>query len=61
MAAQVKDTKINYGEEHLKEHGHSQYGYDFSNDPCVPNWSESNLVHLVGHSLGSPTIRCLQN
>ena len=27
----------------------------------VPDWSEANPVHLVGHSLGSPTVRCLQH
>ena len=61
MAAQIKGTKVDYGKQHSKEHGHRQHGYDFANDPFVPNWSESNPVHLVGHSLGSPTVRCLQH
>ena len=61
MAAQIRGTKVDYGKQHSKEHGHRQHGYDFANDPFVPNWSESNPVHLVGHSLGSPTVRCLQH
>jgi triacylglycerol lipase len=65
LAAQIKGSRIDYGEQHAKQEGHERYGYDFTVEtgwvPFVPNWSESKPVHLVGHSLGSPTIRCLQH
>ncbi len=62
LAAQIKGTRVDYGEEHALEAGHERYGRDeFIGKGFVPDWSDREPVHLVGHSLGSPTIRCLQN
>ena len=61
LAAQIKGTRVDYGERHASEEGHKRYGYDYSGKAFAPEWSEANPVHLVGHSLGSPTIRCLQH
>ena len=61
LAAQIKGTRVDYGADHAQQAGHYQYGDDFSNHGFVPEWSEAHPVHLVGHSLGSPTIRCLQH
>ncbi len=61
LAAQIKGAKVDYGEQHAKDEQHNRYGYDFTNKGFVQDWSEINPVHLVGHSLGSPIIRCLQN
>jgi triacylglycerol esterase/lipase EstA (alpha/beta hydrolase family) len=60
LAAQIKGARVDYGPGHARRAGHRRYGYDFTGRGFVPGWSESRPVHLVGHSLGSPTIRCLQ-
>lgn len=61
LAAQIKGTRVDYGEKHANQEEHQRYGYDFTGRGFIPAWSESNPIHLVGHSLGSPTIRCLQH
>lgn len=65
LAAQIKGTRVDYGEQHAGQEKHERYGYDYTTEggwkPFVPDWSESKPIHLVGHSLGSPTIRCLQH
>ena len=66
LAAQIKGTPVDYGQQHARKEGHERYGIDYTRGvdgfvPFVPDWSEQRPVHLVGHSLGSPTIRCLQH
>ena len=61
LAAQIRGAQVDYGAKHAEKAGHSRQGSDFTGRGFVPNWSEANPVHLVGHSLGSPTIRCLQH
>jgi triacylglycerol esterase/lipase EstA (alpha/beta hydrolase family) len=61
LAAQIKGTRVDYGAAHAKREGHARYGADYTGKAFVPDWSSNKPVHLVGHSLGSPTIRCLQH
>ncbi len=61
LAAQIKGTRTDFGAQHALDEGHERFGRDFTGKGFEPDWSEENAVHLVGHSLGSPTIRCLQH
>jgi triacylglycerol esterase/lipase EstA (alpha/beta hydrolase family) len=61
LAAQIKGTQVDYGASHAESAGHARYGPDYSGRGFVPAWSATHPVHLVGHSLGSPTCRCLQH
>ncbi|XP_057950127.1 uncharacterized protein LOC131145080 [Malania oleifera] len=55
----LKGGKVDYGEEHSKAAGHSQFGrvYDQGN---YPEWDEDHPVHFVGHSAGAQVVRVLQ-
>jgi triacylglycerol esterase/lipase EstA (alpha/beta hydrolase family) len=61
LAAQIKGTCVDYGAAHAKREGHARFGADYTGKGFVPDWSAVKPVHLVGHSLGSPTTRCLQH
>ena len=61
LVAQIKGTLVDYGEVHAREAGHERYGDDYTGRGFMPEWDQQHPVHLVGHSLGSPTIRCLQH
>lgn len=60
LAAQIKGTIVDYGEVHAAANGHARFGNDFTNRGLVPDWDKHHPLHMVGHSLGAPTIRCLQ-
>ncbi len=60
LAAQIKGTIVDYGSIHAKANGHKQFGVDNTGSGFFPEWSEENPIHLVGHSLGVQTSRCLQ-
>ncbi|HXC51438.1 MAG TPA: hypothetical protein VN634_11175 [Candidatus Limnocylindrales bacterium] len=60
LAYQIKGGRVDFGSAHARTEGHSQFGRTYST-PFHPQWSESNPVHLVGHSMGAPTIWLLQH
>ncbi len=61
LAAQIKGSRVDYGEAHAAEFGHDRFGVDFEGKGFVTEWSEEHPIHVIGHSLGSPTVRCLQH
>ncbi|XP_057948346.1 uncharacterized protein LOC131144020 [Malania oleifera] len=55
----LKGGQVDYGEEHSKAAGHSQFGRVYVQGH-YPEWDEDHPVHFVGHSAGAQVIRVLQ-
>lgn len=55
----LKGGQVDYGEEHSKICGHSQFGriYEQGN---YSEWDEDHPIHFVGHSAGAQVVRLLQ-
>ncbi len=61
LAHQIKGGRVDYGETHAIDAGHDRSGRTYEGDDVLhPAWSENRPVHLVGHSMGGPTIVMLQ-
>jgi triacylglycerol lipase len=48
---------VDYGAVHSAKYGHARYGRSYPG--VVRQVSESNKIHLIGHSMGGPTSRML--
>lgn len=55
----LKGGKVDYGEEHSRKCGHSQFGRTYERGH-YPSWDEQHPVHFVGHSAGVQVVRVLQ-
>lgn len=55
----LKGGQVDYGEEHSKACGHSQFGRTYDQGH-YPIWDEDHPIHFVGHSAGAQVIRVLQ-
>ncbi|KAJ6721898.1 ALPHA/BETA-HYDROLASES SUPERFAMILY PROTEIN [Salix viminalis] len=55
----LKGGQVDYGEEHSKAYGHSQFGRTYEQGH-YPEWDEDHPVHFVGHSAGAQVVRVLQ-
>ncbi|KAK2977468.1 hypothetical protein RJ640_016096 [Escallonia rubra] len=55
----LKGGRVDYGEEHSKVCGHSQFGRIYEQGH-YPEWDEDHPVHFVGHSAGAQVVRVLQ-
>lgn len=56
LYAQLAGTRVDYGKVHSEKAGHERYGKDYSNEPLLKDFNESDYV-LVGHSFGGATVR----
>lgn len=63
LAFQIKGGRVDYGKAHAQAAGHQRFGRTYEGRRAVlyQKWSEHHPVHLVGHSLGAPTIFMLQH
>jgi triacylglycerol lipase len=59
LAYQIRGGRVDYGEAHADAAGHARHGRTHAG--LHPDWSSEKPVHLVGHSLGAPTIWMLQH
>jgi triacylglycerol lipase len=58
---QLKGGAIDYTVAHSAANSHGRYGQNGAPLPGLyPQWDENHPIHLVGHSMGAPTIRKLQ-
>jgi hypothetical protein len=55
----LKGGQVDYGEEHSRACGHSQFGRIYEQGH-YPEWDENHPIHCVGHSAGAQVIRLLQ-
>ncbi|GER56023.1 alpha/beta-Hydrolases superfamily protein, partial [Striga asiatica] len=55
----LKGGQVDYGEEHSKSCGHSQFGRIYEQGH-YPEWDEDHPIHFVGHSAGAQVVRVLQ-
>ncbi|XP_026661988.1 lipase-like isoform X2 [Phoenix dactylifera] len=55
----LKGGQVDYGEEHSRIYGHSQFGKTYGQGH-YPEWDENHPIHFVGHSAGVQVVRVLQ-
>ncbi|OQR87106.1 hypothetical protein ACHHYP_09533 [Achlya hypogyna] len=51
---QLMGGRVDYGDDHASAKRHTRYGKTYQT-ALHPNWSETNPVHLFGHSYGATT------
>ncbi|XVE85126.1 hypothetical protein DITRI_Ditri17bG0067000 [Diplodiscus trichospermus] len=54
----LKGGQVDYGEEHSKTCGHSQFGRTYEQGH-YPEWDGDHPIHFVGHSAGAQVVRVL--
>ncbi|KAL0795344.1 hypothetical protein Bca101_066721 [Brassica carinata] len=55
----LKGGRVDYGEDHSKACGHSQFGRFYEKGE-YQEWDEDHPIHFVGHSAGAQVVRVLQ-
>lgn len=55
----LKGGQVDYGAEHSKAYGHSQFGRVYEHGH-YPEWDEDHPINFVGHSAGAQVVRVLQ-
>lgn len=57
LYACIKGGRVDYGEAHSKKFKHARYGRTYPG--LYPQWSKTNKVHFITHSMGGQTARLL--
>ncbi|NFO04827.1 lipase [Clostridium botulinum] len=57
LYAYIVGGTVDYGEAHAKKYGHERYGRTF--EGIYKDVSDTNKIHLIGHSMGGQTVRTL--
>ena len=61
LAFQIRGGQVDYGAAHALESGHARLGKMYGAQQALhATWSANDPVHLVGHSMGGPTVCMLQ-
>lgn len=58
---QLIGGRVNYGYDHARKFGHSQYGRDYTGKALYPQWDAEHPLDFVCHSMGAPVVRMLQH
>lgn len=58
LYAQLKGTRVDYGEFHSRKYSHRRFGRVYEK-PLFDNWSEEKQIHIIGHSFGGNAARLL--
>lgn len=56
LYAQLTGSVVDYGKEHSERCHHERFGRDFSKEPLIEDFEDSQIV-LIGHSFGGATVR----
>ena len=49
LYAQIKGTRVDYGQAHTNRQGHARFGRDYTGIGFYPAWDGTHPVHFVGH------------
>ena len=57
LYAELAGTRVDYGKAHSERCGHERFGEDYTGRALVPSFSDTDKIHLLGHSFGGATVR----
>jgi len=57
LYAELTGTRVDYGKAHSERCGHERFGEDYTGRALVKSFSDTDKIHLLGHSFGGATVR----